>query len=120
MSGAGSLFGSAFRDARQQAGLSLTDVARLLGFTVPYVSDVERGQRAPFAPGSVLLAARAFGVPSVPLLCLAVRSRGYFTLPAGSTERHLDVAVALSQHWPTLTQDQLAALQEILGPVDAE
>lgn len=113
------LFGKAFREARLHANLSIGEVARLLGFSVPYVSDVERGQRAPFAPLTICIAAQAFDVDSTGLLRLAIQSRGHFTLPAGPTERHLEVAAILCLRWSEMSERQLQALLESLRPTDA-
>lgn len=34
------------RSERQQAGLTLREMARRLGFSAPYISDIEHGRRA--------------------------------------------------------------------------
>ena len=41
-------FGEKIREARSEKGISLTELAKQLGVTKVYVSDVERGRRAPF------------------------------------------------------------------------
>ena len=38
--------GESYRKMREKTGMSLRDMAKALGFTPPYVSDVERGRRA--------------------------------------------------------------------------
>jgi transcriptional regulator with XRE-family HTH domain len=45
-----SAYGDAVRVARVKAGVSLREAAKALGVSAPYLSDVERGQRAPLAP----------------------------------------------------------------------
>lgn len=75
-------FGRVLRAARIDAGMTQGDVAKRLNLSVPYVSDVERGYRAPLTlerlmdaadlletDPSVLVAARAryYGVMEVPI-----------------------------------------------------
>lgn len=38
--------GSKLRDARESAGVSLREMSRRLGISAPYLSDLERGNRA--------------------------------------------------------------------------
>lgn len=40
-------FGSRLRELRIQAGISLVKLARSLGLSSPYLSDIERGNRNP-------------------------------------------------------------------------
>lgn len=46
--GAVNVFGDLVRGVRESAGISLSTVAGELGFSVAYVSGVERGLRGPF------------------------------------------------------------------------
>lgn len=41
-------FGEALRSYREAAGKTLAELAKPLGVSIPYLSDVERGKRAPF------------------------------------------------------------------------
>ena len=66
-------FGEALREARIGAGLRQADVAAVLGVSVAYLSDVERGRRAPLAQERVCLAARLLGCPSLRLVALRAR-----------------------------------------------
>lgn len=54
-------FGDLLRKLRRKADKTLGDVARLLGVSVVYVSDVERGNRKPFSNERIVLIARFLG-----------------------------------------------------------
>lgn len=42
-------FGEAIRHLREHSGMTLRELARATGISVPYLHDVETGKRAPFA-----------------------------------------------------------------------
>lgn len=50
------------REARKKSGLSLRSVAGKMGFSVPYVSDLEKGQRA-WTPEKLSLFERSIAKP---------------------------------------------------------
>lgn len=77
-------FGERLRELRKRAGKTLGDVADVLGVSVVYVSDVERGNRAPLRPDLVDKVADALGADAAELHRLAAEVRGAFELP---TER---------------------------------
>lgn len=51
------LFGARLRQARLEAGFSGAQLARLVGRSQPYISDLERGQRTPSLPTLQAIAA---------------------------------------------------------------
>ena len=61
-------FGDLLRNTRKKAGKSMLDVAQHLGVSVVFVSDVERGNRAPFTPDKILKVAELLEVDPEPLL----------------------------------------------------
>lgn len=69
-------FGNALRKARQSAGRTLGDVAKLLDVSVVYVSDVERGNRRPFNNERILKIANFLKADPVPLISAADLERG--------------------------------------------
>lgn len=69
-------FGEALRRMRRDAGKTLGDLARLLGVSVVYVSDVERGNRRPFGKERILAIGKFLKVDPVELLTVADRERG--------------------------------------------
>ena len=69
-------FGAVLRSARQDAGRTLADVARLLDVSVVFVSDVERGQRRPFANARIVRIAELLQTDPTPLLQAAAIDKG--------------------------------------------
>jgi transcriptional regulator with XRE-family HTH domain len=69
-------FGEALRQLRREAGKTLGDIARLLRVTTVYVSDVERGNRKPFAQERIIQIAHFLGRDPGPLLTAADKERG--------------------------------------------
>jgi len=91
--------GELLRQARLEAGFSGAQLARLIGRSQPYISDLERGQRTPSLPTLQSIAA-ALGKPTSFFLDPARReaastserthtpssTRGYFLIAAGHVE----------------------------------
>ena len=69
-------FGDALREQRRNANKTLGDVARLLGVSVVYVSDVERGNRRPFGNERILKIAKFIQADPAPLIAAADVERG--------------------------------------------
>lgn len=70
-------FGDVLRRTRQQAKRTLGDVARLLGVSVVYVSDVERGNRRPFSNERILKIAKLLKADPAPLIAAADVEKGF-------------------------------------------
>lgn len=62
------------------AGRSLGELARHLGVSVVYMSDVERGRRAPLVVPKIVQAARFLETSPLPLLKSAAQHKGTFDL----------------------------------------
>lgn len=91
------------------------ELARHLDVNVSYVSDVERGIRAPFTKENILKAAAFLGFDSTPLLASGAASRGVFELDASAvTEQARHVGAALMRGWPDLTDEQLQRIGIII------
>jgi len=69
-------FGELLRKMRRKADKTLGDVARLLGISVVYVSDVERGNRKPFGNERIVQIAKFLGEDASPLIEAADWERG--------------------------------------------
>jgi transcriptional regulator with XRE-family HTH domain len=114
-------FGTMLRDARETAlpKRSMGELARHMGLTVTFISDVERGRRAPFTPDKILTAARFLGVRAEPLLLAAATERKTIELNAvGARPKMLQVGAGLMRHWTDLTDEQLEQIEKILGGDD--
>ena len=70
-------FGDQLRKLRRKGDKTLGDVARLLGLSVVYVSDVERGNRKPLSNERIVRVARFLGEDPTPLMEAADWERGF-------------------------------------------
>lgn len=73
-------FGELLRKLRMDANRSLGELARHLGVSVVYLSDVERGRRAPLAFPKIIETATFLNVRPLPLFKAAAQHRGSFDL----------------------------------------
>ena len=69
-------FGDALRRNRREAGKTLGDVATLLGVSVVYISDVERGNRRALNSDRIVKIAKFLGVDAKLLIDAADIERG--------------------------------------------
>ncbi|MDE0699154.1 MAG: helix-turn-helix transcriptional regulator [Acidimicrobiaceae bacterium] len=110
-------FGDALRKARQDAGKTLGDVARLLKVSVVYVSDVERGNRRPFSSERIIKIARFLKADPAPLISTADLEKGvieYDISKAKPLEARVvgDLVSGLARGG--VTEDQLKQIKTIL------
>src|ERR1700677_2668614 len=70
-------FGDLLRKLRRKTDKTLGDVARLLGVSVVFVSDVERGNRKPFANDRIIRIAAFLGENPAALIEAADWERGF-------------------------------------------
>ena len=89
-------FGTALRRHRREAGKTLGDLARLLGVSIVYISDVERGNRRPLSNERILKIAEFLGVKPRHLIKAADRERGFIEYDmAEASELEADVVSGL-------------------------
>jgi transcriptional regulator with XRE-family HTH domain len=79
-----SAFGSLLRKTRQGTKKTLGDLAKALDVSVVYVSDIERGNRAPFRAELIEKAADFLGVDARELLRAAAEVKGAFQVRTDS------------------------------------
>jgi transcriptional regulator with XRE-family HTH domain len=114
----GQSFGMLLKEWRGRAGKSMGDVARYVGVSVTYISDVEREVRAPLSPDKIKKVASFLNIPPVQteeLLRAAATSRGAFEVNAGITEKHDHVGAVLMRGWDSLSPEQLDRIEQIVG-----
>lgn len=70
-------FGDVLRKSRKAAGKTLSDVAKLLGVSIVYVSDIERGNRRALANDRIIAVARFLNTDPKPLIAAADIERGF-------------------------------------------
>ena len=110
-------FGDILRRTRQNSGKTLGDVARLLGVSVVYVSDVERGNRRPFNNERILRIASFLNADPAPLIVAAHVEKGVIEYDI-SNAKPLEAAVVgdlvsgLARGG--VTDDQLQRIKNIL------
>ena len=114
-------FGDALRKARQDAENTLGDVAKLLGVSVVYVSDVERGNRRPFSNERIIKIAKFVKTNPAPLIAAADVERGvieYDITRAKPLEAAVvgDLVSGLARGG--ITDDQLQKIRNILEDSD--
>lgn len=107
------LFGRFIREKRSEQGLSLNDVAEKIGVSVAYVSDVERGQRAPFDPIRFEGLSEILGVSVVVLEEKALLTRGVL-LHVGERLEEQEAALALARNWGGLSSEILLQISRLL------
>jgi transcriptional regulator with XRE-family HTH domain len=110
-------FGRRLRAHRTKAKLSMGQLARHLGVSVAYVSDVERGRRAPLGFARIQRLASLLPDAAVRDLQLtAGRARGAFELPAEKGRpKALEVAASLMRDWSQLSDEQLEGIEVVLA-----
>ena len=110
-------FGDALRTTRRNAEKTLGDVAKLLGISVVYVSDVERGNRRPFSNERILEIARFVKTDPAPLIAAADVERGvieYDITKARPLEAAVVGGLVSGLARGGVTDDQLQKIKTIL------
>ena len=107
-------FGRIVRSARKKLGMTMGDLARELGFSVSYVSDVERGLRAPWTDKKVLQLAMLLEYPPVALMSAAAKERGAFELDANVSDSGRSVGAYLAREWSEMTDKDFTELSNWL------
>jgi transcriptional regulator with XRE-family HTH domain len=117
-------FGKLLRSFREAAHVSMGALSRHLGVSVTYISDVERGTRAPLAKERIASAAQLFGLSPEKeraLAAAAAESRGFYelgveNLPAPGR----DAGATLMRGWPRYTEAEFKKLKEFLEDLERE
>jgi transcriptional regulator with XRE-family HTH domain len=89
-------FGAELRRVRREKGKTLEDLAAIMGVSIPYVSDIERGQRSPPPRAVIAKVLTAWGcLDNLDYFAeLAVQHRGEFQMaPKNADERRVLVAL---------------------------
>ena len=110
-------FGDALRSERRNARKTLGDVAKLLGVSVVYVSDVERGNRRPFRNERILKIAKFIKADPAPLIAAADVERGvieYDITKAKPLEADVVGGLVSGLARGGVTEDQLERIKKIL------
>jgi transcriptional regulator with XRE-family HTH domain len=117
-------FGDLLRQQRRKADKTLGDVARLLGVSVVFLSDVERGNRRPLGNERLIRIAEFLDVDPAPLIEAADRERGFIEYDirkARPLEADVVGGLVAGLARGGVTDEQLHNIQKILhGGDDAD
>jgi transcriptional regulator with XRE-family HTH domain len=110
-------FGKLLRKLRIEAGRSIGEVARHLDVSTVYVSDVERGVRAPLTAERIRQVAEFLGVKSGQLLVTAAMQKKVFEFDvSGATPTELRALSGMARGG--VTEQQWEEILGILGEED--
>ncbi len=108
-----SKFGNSIREARTELGMSLDDLATVIGVSKVYICDVERGLRKPFTQRRIPLVAKTLNLDPVELAKHAAIERGYVELTVVKQKpSKARLAAALSHGWDAIDED---AVNKLMG-----
>jgi transcriptional regulator with XRE-family HTH domain len=114
-------FGDLLRRKRREATKTLGDVAKLLGISVVYLSDVERGNRKALSNQRILRIAEYFGQDPTQLIEAADWERGvieYDIKNARPLEADVVGGLVSGLARGGISDEQLRTIQEILKKKD--
>ena len=110
-------FGEILREQRRQAGRTLGDLSKLLGISVVYLSDVERGNRKPLNNERILKVAEFLATDAAVLIEAADLGRGFIEYDikkARPLEAHVVGGLVSGLARGGITDKQLVDIQKIL------
>jgi transcriptional regulator with XRE-family HTH domain len=110
-------FGDLLRRLRRKANRTLGDVARVLGVSVVYLSDVERGNRKPLSHERTLKVAAFLEIDPSELMEAADRERGFIEYDirkARPLEADVVGGLVAGLARGGVTDEQLQSIQRIL------
>jgi transcriptional regulator with XRE-family HTH domain len=105
-------FGDLHKEFRQKAKKTLADVAKLFELSISYISDVERGHRAPYSNERIKQVAKFFNTDAKPLLRAASECRGFFELSTKVSHTGQTAGASLMRVWDHLSEEDFQALDE--------
>lgn len=111
----GSTFGRRVRARRIEKGLLLKDLAKAIGCTVVYLSEIELDRKAPPSLDKVKAIADVLELEEQELRALALASRPRLELDLeDKPERYQPLALALARSWNDLTETQVKKIMKAL------
>ncbi|MEM5817366.1 MAG: helix-turn-helix transcriptional regulator [Desulfitobacterium hafniense] len=110
------IFGRKLRAARESAGLLLKDLAREMGWSVVYLSDIERGRRNPPSPDKIAQMANILGADYRTLVDLANQEKMRVELEIADKSQHITTAaLMLARSWDGLTEEEAQEIIKVLS-----
>ena len=109
-------FGKRLRGIRQQAEMTLKELSDGLGWTVVYLSDIERGRRNPPAAEKIVEMGRILGTGTQELLELAAKAKESVTLSVKDKSPMVEeAALVLARQWAEIGDKEAGKIVKILG-----
>lgn len=108
-----SVFGRKIREIRKSNNKTLKEVSNHLNISVPYLSDVEKGNRHPLNYAMIESFSNLFGVNPLELHRLAGLSRG-FVLTPNVTLKGAEFGAALVRNWAKYTDSDFEKFLELV------
>lgn len=107
-------FGLLLRAAREKTGMTMGALARALDVSVPYISDVERGQRAPLSDEKLERVVSILHADRSALEAAAARYRGAVKVDKGRVgKRGFEVMNSLARR--AISDEQWEKIAELIG-----
>lgn len=110
-------FGSTLRRLRVASDKTLKDVARHIGVSIVYLSDVERGNRRPLPLEKIARICDYLRVDPSSLITAAVQERGAIEINIrgrGKIKGSVILRLITGLVCGTITEDQLLSIQQVL------
>jgi len=108
-------FGRFMRSRRETAGVTLQSLAKHVGYSTAYLSEIERGRRNPPSAAVCIKMAQYLETPQEDFLEQAALERQYVHLSlTDDRPRAVEAALMLARRWASLTKAQLNAIRKIL------
>lgn len=113
-------FGKLLRSLREAAQVSMGALARHLEVSVTYISDVERGTRAPLSAERITKVAKFLKLSpehEQELVAAAGAQKGFYELDIFNDEAR-EVGAALRRGWPNYSDAQFQKLKKVLEELE--
>lgn len=108
-------FGKALRKFREKKGLYLKNVSDMMGWSVVYLSDIERGNRKPPAKQDIMKLAQFLDVDFSKLLNLADKDKGYIEFDLkGLNKSQSEAALSLARKIEAFEDNDWKELHDFL------
>lgn len=113
------IFGKKLREVREAAQRTMKDVAAHMGWSVVYMSDIERGRRNPPKTREIEKISDFIGINSLELLDLARRERGKIELDLNGSRPEIETAgLVFARSWTDMSEEQARQIIKILEKED--
>lgn len=109
-------FGTTIRGIRERAMKSMSDVAKAIGVSVVYYSDIERGRRNPPLGEKLYKIADFFGIDKKEMESWAYRDRERVELDLKAKDGPVaEAALLLAKRWDDITDHEANNILKILN-----